>query len=162
MTTVHELSRRTLLAGLGGLILTAPLHAAEGSGETLPRMVVAKDPNCGCCAAWVDHVRAAGFPVEVIEAPVNPLKVRLGVPRALSSCHTAQVAGYVIEGHVPADAIKRLLEEKPQATGLAVPGMPVGSPGMETPGMPPDTYDVMLFGSDLQRSFARYQGSTLL
>lgn len=149
-------SRRGVLAGLGGLLLATPLRAAE----PLPEIAVTKDPSCGCCAAWVDHVRAAGFPVSVTEAPVNPLKARLGVPRNLASCHTAQVGGYVIEGHVPADAIKRLLVEAPAATGLAVPGMPVGSPGMEADGVPPQTYDVILFGPDVPaRPFARYRGA---
>lgn len=151
-------SRRGVLVGLGGLLLAAPLRAAE----SLLEIQVTKDPSCGCCAAWVDHIRAAGFPVQVTEAPVNPLKARLGVPRSLASCHTAQVGGYVIEGHVPAGAITRLLAEKPQATGLAVPGMPVGSPGMEIYGMPPDTYEVVLFGPDLHRQFARYRGGTPL
>ncbi|CAX22938.1 DUF411 domain-containing protein [Methylorubrum extorquens] len=151
-------SRRGVLVGLGGLLLAAPLRAAE----SLLEIQVTKDPSCGCCAAWVDHIRAAGFPVQVTEVPVNPLKARLGVPRSLASCHTAQVGGYVIEGHVPAGAITRLLAEKPQATGLAVPGMPVGSPGMEIYGMPPDTYEVVLFGPDLHRPFARYRGGTPL
>ncbi|KQQ17598.1 metal-binding protein [Methylobacterium sp. Leaf122] len=156
--TLVLLSRRTLLSGLSSLVLAAPLRAAE----PLPEIQVTKDPSCGCCAAWVDHIRAAGYPVHVTEAPVNPLKARLGVPRSLASCHTAQVGGYVIEGHVPAGAITRLLAEKPQATGLAVPGMPVGSPGMEIYGMPPDTYEVVLFGPDLQRPFERYRGGTPL
>ncbi|RDI57162.1 hypothetical protein DES45_10779 [Microvirga subterranea] len=123
------ISRRALLVGLAAapLALSAlPVVAAQ----SLPKMTVTKDPSCGCCGAWVDHVRKAGFPVEVIEsAEVNRLKVRLGVPQALASCHTAEIGGYVVEGHVPADAIKRLLAERPQAKGLAVPGMPVGSPG---------------------------------
>ena len=107
----------------------------------------------------MDHVRAAGFPVDVIEsADVNRLKVRLGVPQALASCHTAEVGGYVLEGHVPAGAIKRLLAEKPQAKGLAVAGMPVGSPGMEVEGAEPDTYEVVLFGPAGQRTFTRYKG----
>ncbi|KAB7784101.1 MULTISPECIES: DUF411 domain-containing protein [Methylorubrum] len=154
-------SRRGVLAGLsglGGLLLAAPLRAAE----PLPEIQVTKDPSCGCCEAWVTHIRAAGFPVQVTEAPVNPVKARLGVPRSLASCHTAQVGGYVIEGHVPAGAILRLLAEKPSGTGLAVPGMPVGSPGMEADGVPPDTYDVILFGPELQRPFARYRGGTPL
>ena len=154
-------SRRGVLAGLsglGGLLLAAPLRAAE----PLPEIQVTKDPCCGCCEAWVTHIRAAGFPVQVTEAPVNPVKARLGVPRSLASCHTAQVGGYVIEGHVPAGAILRLLAEKPSGTGLAVPGMPVGSPGMEADGVPPDTYDVILFGPELQRPFARYRGGTPL
>jgi hypothetical protein len=153
------ITRRALVAGLAA----TPLAISAGSAiaaQSLPKMTVAKDPSCGCCGAWIDHVRAAGFPVEVLETPeVNRLKVRLGVPQALASCHTAEVGGYVIEGHVPADAIKRLLAEKPQAKGLAVPGMPVGSPGMEVAGMAPDRYDVVLFGPTGQRTFARYEGS---
>jgi hypothetical protein len=122
-------------------------------------MIVTKDPNCGCCEAWVDHSRAAGFAVEVIDsAEMSRHKHELGVPPALASCHTAEVDGYVIEGHVPAGAIKRLLVARPRAAGLAVPGMPVGSPGMEVPGVEPDTYAVILFGADGQRAFARYRG----
>lgn len=153
------IGRRALLVGLAA----APIAVSavpETAAETLPRMTVTKDPNCGCCGAWVNHIREAGFPVELIEsAAVDRLKARLGVPQALASCHTAEVGGYVIEGHVPAAAIKRLLSEKPQATGLAVPGMPVGSPGMEVEGVEDDTYEVVLFGPAGQRSFARYRGS---
>ena len=87
-----------------------------------------------------------------------PIKSRLAVPTALSSCHTAEVDGYVIEGHVPASAVRRLLAERPSATGLAVPGMPVGSPGMEVPGSPDETYDVILFGPTGQKIYARYKG----
>lgn len=93
---------------------------------------------------------------------MNPLKVRLGVPRDLASCHTAQVDGYVVEGHVPAGAIKRMLAEKPRGAGLAVPGMPAGSPGMEVEGMEPDTYDVILFGPDGRSTFATYRGGIAL
>jgi hypothetical protein len=94
----------------------------------------------------------------VIEtSELNRVKVRLGVPQVLASCHTAEVAGYVIEGHVPAGAIKRLLAEKLQAR-LAVPGMPVGSPGMEVEGTAPETYEVVPFGPAGQRTFARYRG----
>jgi hypothetical protein len=96
----------------------------------------------------------------VIEsAEVNRLTARLGVPRDLASCHTAEVAGYVLEGHVPADAVKRLLAERPSAKGLAVPGMPVGSPGMEVAGTAPETYEVVLFGDGKRTTFARYQGA---
>ena len=114
------ISRRALIVGLAAapIVLSARSIA---SAETLPKMTVTKDPSCGCCGAWVDHVCKAGFPVEVIESPgVNRLKIRLGVPQALASCHTAEVSGYVIEGHIPADAIKRLLAEKPKARGIAV------------------------------------------
>jgi hypothetical protein len=107
-------------------------------------------------------MRSAGFPVEVIEThEINRVKVRLGVPQALASCHTAEVDGYVLEGHVPAAQVKRLLTERPQAMGLAVPGMPMGSPGMEMDGMA-DTYEVVLFGPAGRRTFARYEGGRLL
>jgi hypothetical protein len=151
---VAGLDRRSLLAGLAASAFASGLRA-----ETLPEIRVTKDPSCGCCEAWVEHVRAAGFPASVSEAPVNPLKVKLGVPRDLASCHTAQVAGYVLEGHVPADAIRRLLREQPKATGLAVPGMPVGSPGMEVEGSEPETYQVVLFGPGGRRVFATYRGA---
>jgi hypothetical protein len=154
-------SRRGVLMGLGGLLLATPLRAAAAEGG-LPTVAVTKDPNCECCTAWVEHIRAAGFPIEVTVGAVAPLKAKLGVPRALASCHTAQVGGYVIEGHVPADAIKRLLAEKPAVTGLAVPGMPTGAPGMELPDREPDIYDVVQFGASSTQTFARYRGATLL
>ena len=154
-------TRRGLVTGLGACALLAhsrPLRAGD-----LPRIVVSKDPSCGCCSGWVEHLRKAGFYAEVIETPeINRVKVRLGVPQDLASCHTAEIGGYVIEGHVPADAIKRLLVEKPTAKGLAVAGMPMGSPGMEMDGMAPETYDVVLFGPPARRTFARYEGSRLL
>jgi hypothetical protein len=152
------INRRTLLAGFAAstLVLTTRTPLAA---ETLPKMVVTKDPNCGCCTGWVKHVQAAGFDVEVVESSeINRLKTRLGVPEALASCHTAEIGGYVVEGHVPPAAIKRLLAEKPAGKGLAVPGMPVGSPGMEVEGMEPDTYEVVLFGPSWQRTYARYTG----
>ena len=156
MSTAFACTRRGFVAGLAGIAFTAPLGAAEG----LPKVVVAKDPTCGCCSGWVDHLKQAGFPLAVIETPeISRVKTRLGVPRALAACHTAEVGGYVIEGHVPAPAIRRLLAERPQATGLAVPGMPVGSPGMQVEGMEPDTYEVVLFGPSGQRTVARYRGA---
>jgi hypothetical protein len=151
-------SRRAVIIGLAASVAFGRFALAEG----LPTVAVTKDPNCGCCEKWVAHLREAGFRVTVTEGPVNPIKVRLGVPRELASCHTAQVGGYVVEGHVPAGAIKRLLVEKPQGTGLAVPGMPMGSPGMEAEGMPPDTYEVILFGPVARTTFARYRGSEVV
>jgi hypothetical protein len=119
--------------------------------------VVTRDPSCGCCGAWVEHLRRAGFLVEIVEtANVKAVKQRLSVPPDLTSCHTAEVQGYVVEGHVPAPAILRLLEEKPQAIGLAVAGMPIGSPGMQNGR--PETYEVVLFGAQGRRTFARYKG----
>ena len=151
-------SRRTVLVGLAVGLVLGRGALAEGP----PTVAVTKDPSCGCCERWVTHLREAGFTVTVTEGPVNPLKIRLGVPRELASCHTAQVGGYVIEGHVPAGAIKRLLAEKPKGTGLAVPGMPTGSPGMEVEGMEPDTYDVVLFGPTGRSTFARYRGGAII
>ena len=149
--------RRALLVGL----LASPVAVRTGSvaAVTLPKMVVTKDPSCGCCVAWVEHVRAAGFAVDVVESPeLNRLKARLGIPGDLASCHTAEIGGYVIEGHVPAGTIRRLLAEKPQAKGLAVAGMPVGSPGMEVEGMEPDAYEVVLFSPLGRSAFARFKG----
>ncbi|WP_262032407.1 DUF411 domain-containing protein [Microvirga sp. Mcv34] len=154
-------TRRAILAGLTTSVIVGSPHHLRA--QTLPTVVVTKDPSCGCCSGWADHIRAAGFPVEIREASeVNRLKVKLGVPPALASCHTAEVGGYVVEGHVPADAIKRLLAEKPQAKGIAVPGMPIGSPGMEVEGTAPDTYEVVLFGPRGSTTFARYQGLRVL
>ena len=102
-----------------------------------------KSPSCGCCAEWVKHLRDNGFSVRVNDVGNNAARVRLGIPAKLGSCHTAQVSGYAIEGHVPAADIKRLLSERPDAIGLAVPGMPVGSPGMED-GERRERYDVQL------------------
>lgn len=154
------LSRRGLLIGAAQVAAAFGLSRPSSAAETLPKMVVTRDPNCGCCGNWVKHVKAAGFPVEVIEvADVAPLKLKLGVPDALASCHTAEIGGYVVEGHVPAEAIKRLLVERPKVTGLAVAGMPVGSPGIEVPGQSPDSYDVVVFSVGRQNVFARYRGA---
>ncbi|HEV7257791.1 MAG TPA: DUF411 domain-containing protein [Bosea sp. (in: a-proteobacteria)] len=142
-------------AALAASAITEAAAATEG----LPRVTVTRDPNCGCCIAWVEHMRASGFAVEVVEIDdVVPLKVKLGVPEALMSCHTSQVGSYVIEGHVPADAVKRLLAEHPDAAGIAVAGMPIGSPGMEIKGEAPRPYEVVIFASGRQNVFARYRG----
>jgi hypothetical protein len=121
---------------------------------------VSKDPNCGCCALWIEHVRAAGFGVEVVDTgDLAAVKQRLGIPAELAACHTAEIGGYAIEGHVPAVAIRRLLDERPSAKGLAVPGMPIGSPGMEVAGAPDEVYDVILFAAGRRQRFARFQGA---
>lgn len=116
----------------------APIAVAETvapvSSQGLPLAVIHKSPSCGCCGLWVDHLKSAGFPVEVQDSEdVVPIKHRLGVPFGKGSCHTAEIAGYFIEGHVPVEDIKRLLIERPAAKGLVLPGMPAGSPGMESP-----------------------------
>jgi hypothetical protein len=159
MTNQLHLSRRALVIGGAQAAAALALSHPSLAAEALPKMTVTRDPSCGCCGNWVAHARAAGFPVEVVEAAdVMPLKAGLGVPDALMSCHTAEIGGYVVEGHVPAEAIKRLLVERPQAKGIAVAGMPVGSPGMEVPGQAPEVYEVVLFASGDQRPFARYRG----
>ena len=121
--------------------------AAAGRPVALQQVTVYKTPTCGCCRAWVDHLRGHGF--EVVErdsADLAPVKRAHGVPAELESCHTAIVAGYVVEGHVPADLVAKLLTERPDVAGLAVPGMPQGSPGMEGPVK--EAYDVLAFQKD--------------
>lgn len=131
-----------LAAGGAALLARSSIAWAEAAGG----VTVWKSPSCGCCGAWVDHMRRAGFTVTVHDVDdVDPVKARLGVPERLHSCHTAEVGGYVLEGHVPADSVARLLRERPAARGLAVPGMPQGAPGMET-GVK-DPYQVVLFGA---------------
>jgi hypothetical protein len=156
MKPLHALlSRREALALVGATSLGIGLATAA---EAPPEVLIHRDPSCGCCGAWAEHVRRAGFAVRIDETnDLNSVKQRLGVPADLISCHTAEVQGYIVEGHVPAGAIQRLLRERHQAAGLAVPGMPVGSPGME--GGAPETYEVVLFGPQGQRTFARYRGS---
>ncbi|MGH7185628.1 MAG: DUF411 domain-containing protein, partial [Pseudomonadota bacterium] len=109
-------------------------------------VTVYKSPTCGCCKLWVTHLKDNGFPVKTEDLEsLAPIKKQHGVPEALASCHTALVDGYVVEGHVPADLIDRLLRERPQIAGIAVPGMPIGSPGMEVPGRPAERYQILTF-----------------
>ncbi len=145
-------TRRVALGWLGAAAFVPLVARAAGR----PPMTVHKDPNCSCCGGWVEHVRKAGFSVTVEETPdLAPVKARLGVPEELASCHTAEIAGYAIEGHVPAPMIERLLTERPKALGLAVPGMPPGSPGM---GGAPEIYEVVLFGPQGRRIYGRFKG----
>ena len=140
--------RDLLLLGAGAAaaaILPASLAALAGVPGLIP-MTIYKSESCLCCAKWVDHVKAAGFKTTVHNRdPLDPLKDQLRIPRHVRSCHTAQVGGYLVEGHVPAADIKRMLKEKPALMGLAVPGMPVGTPGMEQPGVPAEPYHVVAF-----------------
>lgn len=150
---MSEFSRRGVLS----MLSTVLLFSRAASGEAID-ILVNKDPNCGCCSRWVEHLKAAGFTVKVEEADdLAIVRKRLGVPADLAACHTAAASGYVIEGHVPASAIRRLLEERPAAIGLAVPGMPVGSPGME--GGSARKYEVVLFGNSDRRPFMRFLGT---
>ncbi len=131
-------TRAAILAAVLSLATTSLAHAAQA--------VVYKSPTCGCCVGWVDHLTEHGFRVQSNDVPdVTKYKVRHGVPASLGSCHTAVIDGYVIEGHVPAADIKRLLAERPDVAGLAVPGMPSGSPGMSGP---PQPYNVVAFERD--------------
>ena len=149
MTLDISPTRRSALV----IIAAASLPFAASAADR-PMVTVHKDPNCGCCSGWVEHLQKAEFPVKAIDTPrLAAVRARLGVPGDLSACHTAEVAGYVVEGHVPAVALVRLLAEKPDALGLAVPGMPIGSPGME--GGEPETYDVIMFGNSGRRVFMR-------
>lgn len=136
----------------------AAVPAQPSPNASLPKMVVHKSASCGCCGLWVDHMRAAGFAVEVRnEDNLNPIKERVGVPLGKGSCHTAEVGGYFIEGHVPAEDVKRLLMDKPAAKGLVLPGMPLGSPGMEVPDGTVQPYTVELVDqTGAATAFARH------
>ena len=128
---------------------SASAQSTATANVSLPLVIVHKTESCGCCGAWVEHMQQAGFPVQVRNLDdVTPVKQRVGVPLGKGSCHTAEVGGYFVEGHVPADDIKRLLAEKPVAKGLVLPGMPAGSPGMETPDGRVQPYVVELVGED--------------
>jgi hypothetical protein len=121
--------------------------AADTQPAALPVVKVWKTPTCGCCSKWVRHLEAAGFRVEATNVDnVDPIKTANGMPLKLASCHTALVGGYVVEGHVPASDVLRLLKERPDIVGLTVPGMPPGSPGMDIPGSPP--FEVLSLGKD--------------
>lgn len=124
------MQRRNLMQAIAALAGTGALSALAVA-PAKPNVEVWKDPTCGCCKDWVSHLEANGFRVKINETGNTEARKRLGIPEALGSCHTALVGGYAIEGHVPARDIDRLLKERPQAIGLAVPGMPVGSPGMD-------------------------------
>jgi hypothetical protein len=150
------MKRRNFLKGLLAATSTMILPAAHAA---LPVIDVYKTESCGCCIQWVEHLQANGFKVNVNNVPdTAPYRKKYGIPQKLGSCHTGVVQGYAIEGHVPAKEIKRLLQERPKATGLAVPGMPIGSPGMEVEGRPADKYDVLLVQASGKHSvFQQYQ-----
>jgi hypothetical protein len=151
------LTRRSMLA----MGVASVLHAGTLSAAEEPVVTVHRDPDCSCCGGWVQHLQKAVFRTNVLETrDLDAVKRKLGVPDDLAACHTAEVAGYVIEGHVPAAALKRLLAEKPNATGLSVPGMPIGSPGMA--GGNPEPYEVILFGPAGRRSYMRFVGEKAL
>lgn len=144
----------TAVSGVAALLSLAPGLLAQSTTPSTaaaakPSVTVYKSATCGCCSKWVEHMKTSGFnvtalDVEDIEVPMKTY----GVPTSLASCHTAVVGGYVVEGHVPADLVHKMLKEKPAIAGIAAPGMPIGSPGMEVPGTKPAAYDVISFTKD--------------
>jgi len=151
--------RRTFALGAALFALTLTTGAATPSNDAAPKhtkITVYKDPSCGCCKSWIEHLKKHGYAVDAKDTPdMAEVKRTLGVPHALTACHTAVVNGYLIEGHVPATDIARLLKERPKVAGLAVPGMPAGSPGME--GARQQHYQVLSFDRNGKtRVFASY------
>lgn len=130
--------------------------ATAGFAQTSDTVEMYKSPYCGCCGKWAEHMTKAGFKVKAHEVEDVPaMRKKLGMPDKLGSCHTAKIGNYLLEGHVPAADVKRLLKDKPKALGLAVPGMPAGSPGMDVPNSPP--YDTLLVQQDgATRVFAKH------
>jgi len=143
------ISAFVVMSGLASLLAYGQRVAAQASAAAKPGVTVYKSATCGCCSKWVEHMKTNGFnvtalDVEDIEVPMKTY----GVPTSLASCHTAVVGGYVVEGHVPADLVHKMLKEKPAIAGIAAPGMPIGSPGMEVPGTKAAAYDVISFTKD--------------
>ena len=147
MPLPSSLSRRQLISGGAGLAVAALAAPSPAGAQAPPVMTVYRDAGCGCCLNWVAHARRAGFDARVVNAPdMAAVKRRLGVPAALASCHTAVVGGLIVEGHVPLDRVTRLLRNRPaNVRGVAVPGMPVGAPGMESPDGRRQPFDVLVF-----------------
>lgn len=148
-------SRRVLL---GGVLGAAATTARARIPRPAPELVVYESPTCGCCTAWVDHMRAAGFRARIIERPdLAPIRKAQDDTDALAACHTALIDGYAIEGHVPAQDVRRLLVERPEAIGLAVPAMPLVSPGMEVPDGQRQPFETLLMlRGGATRVFARH------
>jgi len=139
---------RVFVITMAAVLLMAGSIGTIAQGQP-PTVEVYKSPTCSCCSKWVDHLRSHGFTVRAINTEtIEELKTSRGVPRQVRSCHTALVGGYVVEGHVPAADVQRLLKERPAITGIAVPGMPIGSPGMEVSGRKAQPFNVMAFAKD--------------
>ena len=141
---MDSITRRQLL-GVFSMIAATGLHP---SAQKETAVQVFKDPTCGCCALWVEHLRKAGFTATVTDVDdMTAIKTKHRVSSRVRSCHTALVGGYVVEGHVPAEDVQRMLAQRPAIVGIGVPGMPIGSPGMEVAGMKPHPYDVLAFNT---------------
>lgn len=149
-TETRGIHRRHFAAMVTGVLLPSLVWAQTADKASMPSVQVWKDPSCGCCKDWISHMEKSGFRVQTFETGNTAIRNRLGMPQQYGSCHTALVDGYVIEGHVPASDIMQLLKDRPPARGLSVPGMPVGSPGMDGPayGGRKDPYDVLLVERD--------------
>jgi hypothetical protein len=142
------LARRRLL-GVGATLAAGTPVLAGRKALARPMLVVWKNRGCSCCTAWARHFQDAGFAVTMHEVDdLTPARRDAGVPADLAGCHTAIVEGYAVEGHVPVAAVRRLLDERPPLVGIAVPGMPMGSPGMEMPGMAAEPFAVIAFAAD--------------
>ena len=140
------MTKATVIAFAMAAVASLGIGSAQQSKPTGPLVEVYKSPTCGCCSKWIEHMQANGFTVKTTDVgDMSKIKVARGVPDQVQSCHTGIVDGYVVEGHVPAADVHRLLKEKPAVVGIAVPGMPVGSPGMETPYVKAEKYDVVTF-----------------
>jgi hypothetical protein len=143
-----RVSRRNAMLMCGAAAMSLGWPAAVNAATKLPPVTAYRNPGCGCCEKWAGLLTQAGFEVTMTDDPaLNERRAKLGVPAEIAGCHTAQMGDYIIEGHVPPEDILRFLAEKPAARGLAVPGMPMDSPGMETDG-PADAYDVLIFMAD--------------
>jgi len=141
------LERRVVMvtaAAFLALLATAWMSAQSATAK--PQLTVYKSSTCGCCSNWVAHMKANGFDVKAIDVDdIDKVKQEHGVPAAAASCHTALVNGYIVEGHVPADAVLKMLRDKPAIAGIAVPGMPIGAPGMEMPNGQKEPYTIVSF-----------------
>jgi hypothetical protein len=153
------MSRKLFTRREGLLTLGAATFAARAAHTEPGKMIVHRSATCGCCGAWGTRMRAAGFTVEeIVEPDMDAVKARLRVPRDMHSCHTAEIDGYLVEGHVPARAIREVLSQRPQAMGVAAPGMPIVAPGMESG--PPEIYRLYLFDSTDSRAFGEWRGDS--
>ena len=156
----RRLALQMPLAGVTAAWLGLPQGAMATVNPAL--ITVWKNPDCGCCKEWIAHLQKSGFEVLAKDVPdTAPIRQKLGLPAKFGSCHTAQMGAYVLEGHVPAQEVRRLLRDQPKAVGLAVPGMPIGSPGMEV-GKRQDPYDVLLVLADgSSRVYQSYPSKTV-
>jgi hypothetical protein len=158
MSALRALRHLVAVAGAAVALALGGLPGSVAAQPSAPVLEVWKTPTCGCCNKWIEHMKANGFNVKAYNvADTSSIRARLGMPERLGACHTAKVNGYVVEGHVPAREVKRMLREKPDAVGIAVPEMPMGSPGMEQGGQK-DPYDVLMVSRDGRtRVYQSYQ-----